>query len=290
MQAALAIDAPRPLGALLGGQLVGHTRGRTRTRTRARHAHFAEGSGELPGVDERALDSVLARRWLSIVVPWSGEPLRGAPRSARPGSAGGPVIEDEALTLQQAANGDAAAFRVLFSRHRVDVQRLVFRMVGARPDLDDIVQEVFIQVYRSLRDFRGQSKFSTWLHRVTVNVVLMHRRAARSRPTYAEEAADELVADQKQVLPDEGASRRERMRAFGRLLDRLADKKRVVFVLHELEGKTPAEIAEIVEAPVLTVRTRLFYARRELEAMWKDEPSLATLDGGFSRVAGEEDP
>lgn len=199
------------------------------------------------------------------------------------------MSDDEAATLQRAASGDAAAFRVLFARHRVDVQRLVFRMVGARPDLDDIVQEVFIQVYRSLRDFRGQSKFSTWLHRVTVNVVLMHRRAARSRPTYAEEAPDDLAHDAKQVLPDEAAARRERMRAFGRLLDRLADKKRIVFVLHELEGKAPAEIAEIVGAPVLTVRTRLFYARRELEAMWQDEPSLKGLEGGFSRASAEED-
>lgn len=228
----------------------------------------------------RLLDSPRARRWLAIVVPWSDGAALGA---------GGRLSDDEAATLQRAAAGDAAAFRVLFARHRVDVQRLVFRMVGARPDLDDIVQEVFIQVYRSLRDFRGQSKFSTWLHRVTVNVVLMHRRAARSRPTYAEEAPDDLAHDAKQVLPDEAAARRERMRAFGRLLDRLADKKRIVFVLHELEGKAPAEIAEIVGAPVLTVRTRLFYARRELEAMWQDEPSLKGLDGGFSRASAEED-
>ena len=68
------------------------------------------------------------------------------------------------------------------------------------------------------------------------------------------------------IAPDEDAERRERVRAFGRLLDRLADKKRIVFVLHELEGVAPAEIARIVGAPVLTVRTRLFYARRELEA------------------------
>ena len=195
----------------------------------------------------------------------------------------GLVSDDDARTLQDAASGDAEAFRKLFIGHRTDVQRLVFRMVGARSDLDDIVQEVFIQVFRSLRDFRGQSKFSTWLHRVTVNVVLMHRRAAKSRPTYAEEASHDVVADEGQVLPDEAAARRARMRAFGRLLDRLADKKRAVFVLHELEGMSPAEISEIVGAPVLTVRTRLFYARRELEQMWKDEPTLASLGATFSK-------
>jgi RNA polymerase sigma-70 factor (ECF subfamily) len=69
------------------------------------------------------------------------------------------------------------------------------------------------------------------------------------------------------------------MRAFQRLLSRLADKKRIVFVLHELEGMAPAEIAEVVGAPVLTVRTRLFYARRELEAMLAEEPTLAAFSG-----------
>ncbi len=199
------------------------------------------------------------------------------------------MSEEDAQILQEAASGRPEAFRKLFERHRTDVQRLVFRMVGARSDLDDIVQEVFLQVYRSLRDFRGQSKFSTWLHRVTVNVVLMHRRAAKSRPTYAEEAPHDIVADEGQVLPDEDAARRARMRAFGRLLDRLAEKKRDVFVLHELEGLSPAEISEIVGAPVLTVRTRLFYARRELEQMWKDEPTLASIGASFSRAGGSEE-
>mgnify|MGYP001095775445 CR=1 FL=1 len=190
--------------------------------------------------------------------------------------------EDEAL-LRRAAAGDAAAFREIFLRHRHDVARLVYRMLSAPADLEDVVQEVFVQVFRSLKDFRGQSKFSTWLHRVTVNVVLMHRRSARSRPVLTEEAPSDLVADDRQPLPDEEAERCERMRAFQRLLGRLAEKKRIVFVLHELEGLAPVEIAEIVGAPVLTVRTRLFYARRELEAMLADEPALASLQASFTK-------
>ncbi len=97
-----------------------------------------------------------------------------------------------------------------------------------------------------------------------------------------EEAPGDLVADRDQSLPDEDAERQERMRAFQRLLSRLADKKRVVFVLHELEGVSPTEIAEIVGAPVLTVRTRLFYARRELEEMLGEEPALANLRASFA--------
>jgi RNA polymerase sigma-70 factor (ECF subfamily) len=192
------------------------------------------------------------------------------------------MTEDEGL-LRRAGAGDAVAFREIFVRHRGDVARLVYRMLSGPSDLEDVVQEVFVQVFRSLKDFRGQSKFSTWLHRVTVNVVLMHRRSARSRPVLTEEAPSDIVADDRQPLPDEDAERMERMRAFQRLLGRLAEKKRVVFVLHELEGMSPTEIAEIVEAPVLTVRTRLFYARRELEAMLVDEPSLSGLSTSFTK-------
>jgi RNA polymerase sigma-70 factor (ECF subfamily) len=74
--------------------------------------------------------------------------------------------------------------------------------------------------------------------------------------------------------------------AFHRLLDRLSEKKRIVFVLHELEGLAPGEIAKIVGSPVLTVRTRLFYARRELLALLTQEPSLA----GLTAELGDETP
>jgi|GEM_PF-121938 len=195
--------------------------------------------------------------------------------------------DDDGL-VPRAAAGDPEAFRRLFTRHRNDVTRLVYRMLSAPADLEDVVQEVFVQVFRSLKDFRGQAKFSTWLHRVTVNVVLMHRRSAKSRPVLTEEVPNDLVADDGQTWPDEDAERRERMRAFERLLARLADKKRVVFVLHELEGMAPAEIAEVVGAPVLTVRTRLFYARRELEAMLSEEPALAGLVSLTDEKSGGE--
>jgi RNA polymerase sigma-70 factor (ECF subfamily) len=193
---------------------------------------------------------------------------------------------DEDPLLARAATGDTAAFRQLYERHRVDVARLVFRMLGSRAEIEDVIQEVFVQVYRSLKDFRGQSKFSTWLHRVTVNVVLMHRRAARSRPFFTGPPSDEGSLDNSEAQPDEDVERRERVQAFARLLNRLPDKKRIVFVLHELEGIAPTEIARIVGAPVLTVRTRLFYARRELEAMLAHEPSLAGLELSFSKASG----
>lgn len=178
--------------------------------------------------------------------------------------------------VRRSQRGDRIAFAELFRRHRGDVSRLVFRMLGPSADIEDVVQEVFLQVHKSLGEFRGQAKFTTWLHRVTVNVVLMVRRAARSRPVFSGEPLSDVEPDRR-LLPDEDAARRQRIAAFRRLLDRLPEKKRTVFILHEIEGMSPAEIGEIVDAPVLTVRTRLFYARRELAEMMRDEPTLAQL-------------
>jgi RNA polymerase sigma-70 factor (ECF subfamily) len=200
-----------------------------------------------------------------------------------------PAADDSAALVARAREGDRGAFRALFDRHRNDVARLVYRMVGPRTELEDLVQEVFVQVHRSLKEFRGDARFSTWLHRVTVNVVLMHRRAAKSRPVLAEELPAGTIEDLSTVHPDAEADRRGRIAAFFSLLETIAEKKRVVFVLHDLEGMSPAEISTIVDAPVLTVRTRLFYARRELEEKMREHPLLASIVnemGGFG--AGED--
>jgi RNA polymerase sigma-70 factor, ECF subfamily len=186
--------------------------------------------------------------------------------------------------VERCQRGQPEAFRELFREHHADVARLAQRMLGRRTDLEDIVQEVFLQVHRSIRDFRHGARFSTWLYRVTVNVVLMHRRAAKSRPVFGE-APESLTAVDHRPFADEALERQRRVQAFHRLLDRLSEKKRLVFVLHELEGLAPGEISRIVGSPVLTVRTRLFYARRELLAMLAEEPSLAGVAGELAALA-----
>lgn len=188
-----------------------------------------------------------------------------------------PPVEPAGL-VERCQRGETEAFRQLFREHHADVARLAQRMLGRGADLEDIVQEVFLQVHRSIRDFRHGARFSTWLYRVTVNVVLMHRRSAKSRPVFSD-APDSLVAVDHRPFADEELERQRRVQAFHRLLDRLSEKKRLVFVLHELEGLAPGEIAKVVGSPVLTVRTRLFYARRELLALLAEEPSLAGVAG-----------
>lgn len=194
--------------------------------------------------------------------------------------------EDAELALR-CRGGDARAFELLFQKHSGPVARLVYRMTGPSPDLQDLVQDVFLQVIRSLGGFRDEARFSTWLYRVAVNVVLMHRRAAGRRPRLV---AEELALPPADEAPsaDESFETRRRLEAFYRIIARLSDKKRAVFVLHELEGLTPVRIGEIVVAPVLTVRTRLFYARREVAEWLAQEPELAGIAAELCEASSPE--
>ncbi|MFO0609073.1 MAG: RNA polymerase sigma factor [Polyangiales bacterium] len=178
--------------------------------------------------------------------------------------------------VSRARAGDARAFQELYRVHRRDVARLVTRLLGPRADVEDVLQEVFIQVFRSLVSFRGESRFTTWLHRVTVNVTLMHIRAAKSRPQLGPESPSEPPANDD-ASPAEGAARNERLRALYRILDTLSDKKRAVFILHDLEGTPAAQIAQVLDIPVLTVRTRLFYARKEVYAAMAGDVTLEPI-------------
>lgn len=190
-----------------------------------------------------------------------------------------PLGHDDAVALfPRPRSAEDPHFRRIYEDHRVPVARLVYRLAGPRNDVEDLVQSVFVQIHRNLPSFRGDSALSTWIHRVTVNVVLMHLRAERRRPQLGSATADERDLAGSDRQPDEEVERRERMRAFERLLAKLTDKKRLVFVLHELEGLSAEEISKLVGAPVMTVRTRLFYARKELDEMLREEPALA--DGG----------
>ena len=178
------------------------------------------------------------------------------------------------LSSSAAQAGEEAAFNELFLRHRGDVTRLVFRVLGPSADVEDVVQDVFVHVYRSLPRFRGESKFSTWLYRLTLNVARMQIRRGKSRPRFADVPVPEAPKGVRVDSPEDLTERERRVRALHRLVERLSEKKRVVLVLHDLQGVSPKEIGEIVGAPVMTVRTRLFYARKELYAAIAEDPSL----------------
>jgi RNA polymerase sigma-70 factor (ECF subfamily) len=181
--------------------------------------------------------------------------------------------------IQRAKDGDARALEAVLKHYSPDVARIAHRMLGPIADLDDVVQEALFQVARSLPSFQGHSKFSTWLYRVVANVARMYLRAKASRPLldFAEpvQLARSAVSE---VSPEREAERSDDVRALYRCLDALSEKKRTVLVLHDIEGMPALEIARIVEVPLLTVRTRLFYARKELYAALARDPDLAHLD------------
>lgn len=176
------------------------------------------------------------------------------------------------LLVQRCQRGEREALGEFYRQYRGEVARNLHRVLGpGRSDLDDVLQEVFIEVFRSIARFRGEAKISTWLYRVCVNVALQRLRKRKRLGEVHEDAAPE---PRDETTPQRTAESRERMAAVYRLLDQLSPKKRVVFVLHEIEGHEPKEIASIVGAPVLTVRTRLHYARKEFFAMAAREPAF----------------
>lgn len=197
-------------------------------------------------------------------------------RTPRPSASA--ALDAPSLVLERAKAGDSTAFRELFLQHRDGVARIVARVLGpGGADVEDVVQEVFLHVFRSLRGFRGDSKFTTWLYRLTVNVTKMHLRRRASRPRIADVPLPEASADAREDGPDLATDQALRVRALYRLLEQLSEKKRTVLVLHDFEGMSAQEIAAIVGAPVLTVRTRLFYARKELYSALAAEPALASV-------------
>jgi RNA polymerase sigma-70 factor (ECF subfamily) len=151
----------------------------------------------------------------------------------------------------------------------------LYRVLGDRGELDDLVQEVFVIAFRGMERFRGDSKLSTWLYRICVNVALGRLRTKARKPPPIpmaepiEPSADDADAPE---TPERLMLRREEIARVYRALDRLSPKKRVVIVLHEIEGLDIREIAAIVRAPLVTVRTRLHYARKEFYKIVAEEP------------------
>ncbi len=181
--------------------------------------------------------------------------------------------------VDRARAGDVTAFRELYALHHRQVTRQLAFLVP-RSDLEDVLQDVFIEVFKSIRRFEGKSAFTTWLYRLTVHVAMKARRKqTRSRLDIVDELPDR--ADDKPT-PDEVSLSAERQARVEVLLEKLSPKKRAVIVMHDLQGVEAQRIAEILETNILTVRTRLFYARRELEVLAKDDPALADFFGGTS--------
>ncbi len=175
---------------------------------------------------------------------------------------------DEADLIARCRRHDRAAHDELYHRFRRQVAANLYRVLGDRSDLDDLVQEVFVIAFRGLERFRGDARLSTWIYRICVNVALGKIRARRRKPPpiggldLDRTASDPSLTDRPET-PDRSLERAQDRARVYQALETLAPKKRIVLYLHEIEGLDLKEIAYLVDSNAVTVRTRLFYARRE---------------------------
>lgn len=166
--------------------------------------------------------------------------------------------------VMRAQRGDTRAFAALYDAHAGRVHAVCLRMSGDPVRAADLVQEVFVKVWQGLASFRGEAAFGTWLHRLTVNVVLQGARGdvRRRRRVSAEGDLAEPVPE-RAAAADDPALRLDLEQAVASLPQVL----RSVFVLHDVEGYRHEEIGELLELPVGTCRSHLFRARRRLREM-----------------------
>ena len=176
-----------------------------------------------------------------------------------------PVASDLALT-QKAAKGDMSAFEELYRRHHRRVFSLCLRMTQNISEAEDLAQEAFVQLFRKIGSFRGESAFTTWLHRLTVNQVLMH---FRKRSVRDEKTTEEGDTPDQAVL---GTDNPNRMRVVDRIaldnaIAQLPPGYRTVFVLHDVEGYEHEEISRMLGCAVGTSKSQLHKARMKLRTL-----------------------
>ncbi|MCK2240496.1 MULTISPECIES: sigma-70 family RNA polymerase sigma factor [unclassified Crossiella] len=166
--------------------------------------------------------------------------------------------------LAAAARGDDAAFDDLVRRHTTRMYRIALRIVGDPAEAEDVVQDAWVSAWRGLAKFRGEAAPTTWLFRVVTNTALAHLR--KRRPTVPLEGTAEPVMTDVAADPERAALRNEQTDLVLRAIATLEPSQRVPLVLRELEELSYEEVAEVLDVPVPTLRSRLYRARVALLA------------------------
>lgn len=181
----------------------------------------------------------------------------------------------EAVAIERAQRGDPEAFERLYQLHKNRVYSLCLRMLGNPAEAEDMTQEAFLQLFRKVATFRGESAFSTWLHRLAVNVVLMHLRKKGLPVVSLEEATESADED----MPRKEFGEKDRLLAgsidrviLERLIQKLPAGYRLVFTLHDIEGYEHNEIAEMLGCSIGNSKSQLHKARLRLRDLLRAEP------------------
>lgn len=187
------------------------------------------------------------------------------------------ALVTDILLVDRCKDGDDAATRELFRLYQKRVHATLYRILGNRSEMDDLMQETFIQVFRGLHNFRAEARLSTWIDRITVRVAYRYIGRSKKTPTPIEDF-DHLQSTEP--APSTLAASRA---AVDRLYDALAQlpaSSRIAFALYEIDGKSVAEVASIVGAAKSATKLRIWRARRALMKIASSDPVLAEfLDG-----------
>lgn len=176
---------------------------------------------------------------------------------------------------QKAAGGDVAAFEQIYWRHHRRIYSICLRMTKNAAEAEDVTQNVFLLLFRKIGSFRGESAFSTWLHRMTVNTTLMHFRknkTIKEAPTDDGELPEGLYSGSEKTGKTQFADRI----ALTHAISELPEGYRKVFVLHDIQGYEHQEIARILGCADGTSKSQLYKARRKLQTLLSAENKFPT--------------
>lgn len=190
--------------------------------------------------------------------------------------------EDQAL-VEAAKDGDNEAFGKLVERHQRRIYALAFGILRNRDDAWDVAQESFVKAFKNLGTFEGGSAFYTWIYRIAYNLSLDVLRAKNRREAVDFESTPRIeraLADAAPHAPDPAAAadRSELQKVIGQAMSQLSDKHRAIIILREVEGLSYTEMAEVLKISKGTVMSRLFHARKNLQALLEPYLERGELD------------
>jgi RNA polymerase sigma-70 factor (ECF subfamily) len=174
------------------------------------------------------------------------------------------MIEAERRLIREAIGGNEKAFRAILERHYTLIYSVVRGVLGVSGETEDVVQDVFIKIFRALPDFRGESRLSTWIYRIARNEALNARGRSTRQFVPLDDCAD-VGTDQGN--PETGYRRKVHAEQIERLMQRLDERERVVLELRYRGEKSYEEIAEMMEIPLGTVKTHIYRAKHSLRRM-----------------------